>query len=112
MKGSLVSAAVTLVIVCICFVIRAIEPDTNVALLAVGLTSTYFVGCFLEYFRSKKIINSIAQDATIFASVVKQLWQDDPILANSVWKKAVPKVIPPWHQDAAAQGGIDAGTGS
>ncbi len=42
----------------------------------------------------------------VFATVVKQLYEDDPVLANGIWRKAVPKGIdPPWHYDVGEERG-------
>ena len=59
-----------------------------------------FVNGLARYFQWKACdahMRAATQDAMVFATVIKKLWKDDPIMANAVWKKAVPNIPPPWH---------------
>ena len=64
-----------------------------------------YVGCVgFMLGRQSEQTKMAVQDAAVFANVVKCLWLDDPILANAVWKKAVPNVIPPWDNSRKQEG--------
>lgn len=45
---------------------------------------------------SEKAAAMWRNDCIIFSAVVRQLRNDDPILANAVWQKTHPKIPPPW----------------
>lgn len=55
---------------------------------------------WLTYRRAVRHFSCWQNDAFIFANVVKQLYRDDPIVANAVWKKAAPNTTPPWHMNS------------
>ncbi len=56
----------------------------------------------LEY--SRRLAGQNLLTETIYLPVVKQLHEDDPVLATAIWKKTHPEVVPPWHLNAANQG--------
>ena len=51
--------------------------------------------------RWENFMRAFQRDEAIFARVVRQFYQDDPVLTHGVWKKVYPDVVPPWHQEAA-----------
>lgn len=75
----------------------------NVAIISM----TLFLSGFLAgiYSLSNNTL-SVMNDAAAFATFTRQIWKDDPILADAVWKKALPpNVIPPWRMGQENQNG-------
>lgn len=74
-------------------------PDASLGVVLAILIAVSAVAGFTEGLWYRMFLGMAANDAVVFATVVKKFYEEDPILTNAVWNKAVPPyVIPPWRQ--------------
>ncbi len=81
------------------------HPVPGGILVALGSFLTGYFFCNLKFVAyAQWITRKVQEDDAVFAKVIRQLYDDDPVLANGAWKKAHPKVSPPWHKQPEGQG--------
>lgn len=51
-----------------------------------------------------RFVRTFQNDEAVFARVVRQFYQDDPVLTHGVWKKVFPDIVPPWHRKEGREG--------
>lgn len=71
-----------------CFVIFIFGVVIGAYAMEVGIRERY----------EKGFEKMLAEDEVKFAMVVKEFYQNDPILTTGVWKKVHPQIVPPWHR--------------
>lgn len=79
-------------------VLNVAYPGVNPFPFLVLLAAAVGIITFIEHRAFDRQYNHLLEDAEAFGKVVRQLWQDDSLMATALWKKVHPNCPPPWHR--------------
>ena len=93
-RSIFITAALLAVQIMVLMAIRPTELGTP-AFITLCVVSGLIAGVTYSKLEQKR--KALELQFQILLSFVKVVWEDNPILANALWRKSYPGVNPPWQ---------------